>query len=119
MAASIHIHNFIVFLIFNVLLYHCQSFILFDARHTRSRTSIQMNTLADSRDPLLLRTARGEIVERTPVWMMRQAGRHMEVGFALLALQTDISHEYSFRRIETFARHIQLLENEVRLQKSQ
>ncbi len=30
-------------------------------------------------EPLLLRTARGEEVERVPVWMMRQAGRHMKV----------------------------------------
>jgi uroporphyrinogen decarboxylase len=36
--------------------------------------------MAESNDlPLLLRAARGEILSRPPVWMMRQAGRYMKV----------------------------------------
>lgn len=33
----------------------------------------------DKKDPLLIRAAKFEKVERTPIWMMRQAGRHMKI----------------------------------------
>jgi uroporphyrinogen decarboxylase len=40
---------------------------------------------------ILVRAARGEIVERTPVWMMRQAGRYM-------AAFREYSTKYEFRQ---------------------
>ncbi len=46
----------------------------FQAVHKRSSTSaLRMATFSEpGQDPLLLRAARGEDVERVPVWMMRQ-----------------------------------------------
>ncbi|KAI8474824.1 MAG: uroporphyrinogen decarboxylase [Monoraphidium minutum] len=50
---------------------------------------------AAGQDPLLLRVARGEAAERTPVWLMRQAGRYM-------AAFREYSDKYPFRvRSET------------------
>lgn len=55
------------------------------AQAMKSRTSLRSTTRraatplpnSAAQDPLLLRVARGEDAERTPVWLMRQAGRYM------------------------------------------
>jgi uroporphyrinogen decarboxylase len=61
--------------------------------------------------PLLLRAARGENVERTPVWMMRQAGRYMKVyrdlrakypGFRERSENAEIAIEISLQPWKAF-----------------
>lgn len=57
-------------------------------------TIVQSQTKASEHD-LLLRVARGEKGERTPVWLMRQAGRYMKAF-------REYSDKYPFRvRSET------------------
>ena len=66
--------------------------------------------MADSL-PLLLRAARGEPVERTPVWMMRQAGRYMKAyrelrdrypTFRERSENPDLSYEISMQPFTAF-----------------
>lgn len=61
--------------------------------------------------PLLLRAARGEQVDRPPVWMMRQAGRYMKVyrdlrdrhpGFRERSENPDLSYEISMQPFNAF-----------------
>ncbi len=61
--------------------------------------------------PLLLRAARGEVLERPPVWMMRQAGRYMKAyrdlrdkypSFRDRSEKTDIAVEISLQPFRAF-----------------
>jgi uroporphyrinogen decarboxylase len=49
---------------------------LFSATEEASSTASNNANVA-AKEPLLIRAAKGEKTERTPVWMMRQAGRHI------------------------------------------
>jgi hypothetical protein len=73
--------TFFVFLLFCLYCFVTDAFTLFSSnvdllrcRKTALATSLQNG---NEKEPLLLRAAKGEKVERLPVWMMRQAGRHM------------------------------------------
>ena len=72
---------FRLFLCLLVILGATNGFKMQAARQRMRNLSLSMSS--DDKDPLLLRAARGEDVERVPVWMMRQAGRHMQVSINL------------------------------------
>jgi hypothetical protein len=55
----------------------------FQSPHVNVRHNSQMLSMSTEKDPLLLRAARGEVVEAVPVWMMRQAGRHIKVWMSI------------------------------------
>ena len=66
-----------------------------------STTTSSTSSAAGDRD-ILIRSARGEVTERTPVWLMRQAGRYMSAF-------RQYSDKYPFReRSETPSMAIEL-----------
>ncbi|CAL6417007.1 unnamed protein product [Bathycoccus prasinos] len=46
---------------------------------TTTRTRVIKASSGGDKDPLMVRTIKGEQCERPPIWMMRQAGRYMKV----------------------------------------
>lgn len=69
-----------------------------------------MTTVPGNADPLLLRAARGERVERLPVWFMRQAGRSLpeylqvRAGTAMLeaCMDPDLVTEISLQPVRRY-----------------
>mmetsp|Transcript_16775 Transcript_16775/g.68609 ORF Transcript_16775/g.68609 Transcript_16775/m.68609 type:complete len:119 (+) Transcript_16775:216-572(+) len=72
------------------------AFVVSLAGHRGRSGRVCMSADQNGKDaPILLRAARGELVERPPVWLMRQAGRYMKAF-------REYSEKYSFRhRSET------------------
>ncbi len=64
--------------LFVLLSWYGVAFLETKVSSVRGLTSLASLNRVNEDSPLLLRAAQGLQVERTPVWMMRQAGRHIK-----------------------------------------